>query len=91
MNNANKKTIDFESKFIEGYNRGFELNSKIPIEKSKETQEYLKVMKDSKPNDIILSGFSSGFSDALHFDKIKRLSQIKDIEQPQYVDKTQER
>jgi hypothetical protein len=91
MNFSNKKNKDFESKFKEGYNRGFELNTKIPLQKSQETQEVLYAMRDSKPKDIILLGICSGFTDALHFEKIKRLSQIKNIEQSQSKSQTQER
>lgn len=92
MNISNKKSKNsFESKFKEGYNRGFELNTKIPLQKSQETQEVLYAMRDSKPKDIILLGICSGFTDALHFEKIKRLSQIKNIEQSQSQDKNQER
>lgn len=82
MNISNKKSKNsFESKFKEGYNRGFELNTKIPLQKSKETQEVLYAMRDSKPKDIILLGICSGFTDALHYEKIKRLNQLSNIEQ----------
>lgn len=92
MNFSTKKSNNnFEKKFIEGYNRGYELNSKIPIQKSLETQEVLYTMRDSKPKDIILLGICSGFTDALHFEKIKRLAQIKDIEQSQSKSLTKER
>jgi hypothetical protein len=91
MKFSNKKTTDFESKFKDGYNRGFELNTKIPLQKSKETQEVLYAMRDSKPKDIILLGICSGFTDALHFERIQRLSQIDALEKTQTKSNTKER
>ena len=82
---------DFESKFIDGYNRGFELNSKIPAHLAEQTQYVLQAMKTHKPKDTILMGICSGYSDALHKEKEKRLEQIKAIEQSQSKEQTKER
>lgn len=91
MKLSNKSNPDFETKFIDGYNRGFELNTKIPVHLSEQTQYVLHAMRDHKPKDVILMGICSGFTDALLVEKKKRLSQIKKIEQSFSQDKTQER
>ena len=92
MQFSNKKsTNNFEKKFLEGYNRGYALNSKIPIQKSLETQEVLYAMRDHKPKDTILFGICSGFTDAIHFERLKRLSQIDAIEKTQSKLQTKER
>lgn len=91
MKLSNKSNPDFETKFIDGYNRGFELNTKIPAHLSEQTQFVLQAMKAHKPKDVILMGICSGYSDALHKEKEKRLAQIKAIEQSQSKSKTKER
>lgn len=91
MKLSNKSNPDFETKFIDGYNRGFELNIKIPVHLSEQTQYVLHAMRNHKPKDVILMGICSGFTDALLIEKKKRLSQIKKIEQSLSQDKTQER
>jgi hypothetical protein len=91
MNFSNKKTTDFESKYTDGYNRGFELNTKIPLHLSEQTQYVLHAMREQKPKDVILSGICSGFNHALQIEKQKRLAQIKTIEQSQTNQQTKER
>jgi hypothetical protein len=92
MQFSNKKsTNSFEQKFTEGYNRGFELNSKIPLHLSEHTQYVLHAMREHKPKDVILNGICSGFTFALQIEKQKRLEQIKAIEKTQSKSPTKER
>ena len=91
MNFSNKKTMGFEQKFTEGYNRGFELNGKIPLHLAEHTQYVLHAMREYKPKDVILNGICSGFTFALQLEKQKRLAQIKAIEHAQDQQQTKER
>ena len=91
MNTFNKNNSAFEEKFTKGYNVGFALKENISLKSSEHTKKILINKSQNKPEDIILLGISSGFSDALHFEKIKRLCQIKDIEQSQSKSPTKER
>lgn len=91
MNFSKKNNSSFEQKFTDGYNRGFELSSKIPAHLAEQTQYVLQAMKTHKPKDTILLGICSGYSDALHKEKEKRLAQIKAIEQSQSKEQTKER
>lgn len=83
MNFLNKKKSVFEQKFTDGYNRGYELNSKIPQYLAEHTQYVLHAMREHKPKDIIIKGICSGYDHALQIEKQKRLAQIKQIEQTQ--------
>lgn len=91
MNTFNKNNSAFEEKFTKGYNVGIALKENISLKLSERTKEMLINKSQNKPEDIILLGISSGFSDAIHFEKIKRLSQINDIEQSQSKSQSKER
>ena len=79
----NKKPYDFEKKYVNGYNHGFQLIKKIPAYLSDHTQYVLHAMKENKPKDVSLQGFCAGFNHALQIEKQKRMTQIKQIEQIQ--------
>lgn len=83
MNFRNKKTSDFETRYTNGYNHGFQLNKKIPVHLAEQTQYILHAMKEDKPKDIALKGICSGFNHALQIEKQKRMAQIKEIEKIQ--------
>jgi hypothetical protein len=81
MNFSNKKITDFEKKFIEGFNHGYKLNEKIPLHLSEHTQYVLHAMKEDKAKDTVLNGICCGFTHALQVEKMKRMAQIKAVEQ----------